>query len=143
MSSTASTASTTTRRSRATRAADQATTETTTTDVKPDPDAVRAALEAAGLDETAIAKVVKSITPKPPKLNSRKIVASALVKVAADMVETWDHAEVSAEDARNLVSKWLGYIPASEWDDRLAPRSDAGRRPKNGETETDEADETE
>jgi hypothetical protein len=132
-------ATSTTRKSRATRAADQATAETTATT---DQDAIAAALTAAGVSEADQKKMLRAVQPAQPKLNARKIVASALIKVAGDLVESWDHPEVSAEDARSLVSKWMGYLPNSDWDSRLADRSPNGRKPKAETDETETADES-
>jgi hypothetical protein len=34
----------------------------------------------------------------------------------------------AAEEARQLISAWMNYLPGVAWDDRLGGRSGAGRR---------------
>lgn len=133
MSEQTTTATRTRRPSRATRSADL------TAVTAPDSAAVTAALEAAGVSAENIATMLKSTQPKPPKMNVKRTVGNALIAVAGDLAAGWTHDSISRETATELIAKWVSYVPASEWDDRLGQK----RQPKADETETDEtADET-
>lgn len=80
----------------------------------------------------AAAKTTKTAEPKAPKRNANMIVGAALIKAGADLAASWKperHDGISADEAREMIGRWLAYLPSSAtWDDRLGPRSDAGRR---------------
>jgi len=79
------------------------------------------------------AKPAKADEPAAaPKLNAKRVVASALVGAGAKLVQSYKWPEgVDAEQATAWVSKWLAYLPECEWPtDVLGERSDAGRRSK-------------
>jgi len=137
MTSTAAQTETTTRtrKSRATRSADQMAATVTA----PDAVAITAALTAAGVSPANIATMIRSTQPKPPKMNVKRTVGNALIAVAADLAAGWEHDTITREVATELIGKWVSYVPASEWDDRLGQK----RLPKTDETETDETEETE
>jgi hypothetical protein len=65
-------------------------------------------------------------------MNVKRIVASALVKAAADLASGWvptDHDGIAADVATGLIAKWVAYTPPEcTWDDRLGSRADAGGR---------------
>jgi hypothetical protein len=51
----------------------------------------------------------------------RQLVMSALVKAAADLAESWEHPEITAEEARAALAHRMSYSGPVEWDDRLGP----------------------
>ncbi len=121
--------------SRATRAADQITA------VKPDAEAVTAALTAAGVSESDIAKMLKSTQPKPTAMNVKRTVGNDLVSVAADLAAGWNPDErsgIARDVATSLIAKWISYIPCSEWQANVL-----GERPVRKNGKSDEADEPE
>lgn len=53
-------------------------------------------------------------------INAKKrIVAQAILKAAGDLVENWDQDGVTAQEAAELLAKWLQYTPGKDWDTRL------------------------
>jgi hypothetical protein len=133
------------RRSHASRAADQAVTPAVAPADREA--AIAAALAAAGVSDDDAQKAIKAMRPKPPKFSAKRHVFRELLRVAGDLAESWDpaaHEGISREDATKIIGQRLAYGPVGIWDDRLGPRSDAGRRPKrdNGEDESETADES-
>ena len=123
--------------SRATRAADQMTVPATDADKT-------SALLAAGFTDDQAAAMVKSITPRAPRMNVKRTVGNDLVSVAADLAAGWNPDErsgIARDVAADLIAKWISYIPCSEW-----PADILGERPvrKNGKSgEADDEAESE
>ncbi len=132
MTTTTSTTASRRSRSHASRAADQIT--------APTAEQLTAVLTAAGVSEADQQKMIKSVQPKPPKFNVKRHVAAELVRVAGDLAESWnpdDHEGISQEVATQLLCQRLSYGPVGVWDERLGERSDAGRKPKPDESESE------
>lgn len=69
--------------------------------------------------------------PKPKPLTARarkRVVAEKLIAAAAELADSWDHAEITRDEACTLLGSWCNYIPGGIWDDRLGDRSGAGKR---------------
>jgi hypothetical protein len=57
-------------------------------------------------------------------------VAERLILAAAQIAATWEYDEITADEARTMISSWMNYLPGGVWDERLGERSGAGRRAK-------------
>jgi hypothetical protein len=60
----------------------------------------------------------------------KRVVAQAVIKIAADLAATWEHDEITPDEAITLIASWMNYLPGGVWDARLGARSGAGRRAK-------------
>jgi len=105
---------------------------------------------AATAKAAAPKKTAAKVTPKPPAKVVKKsapaeltptamkrIVATAMAKCCADMLDKWNpktHQGITREFAADVIAASLNYapIPADGWDPRLPDRSNAsGRGAKN------------
>jgi hypothetical protein len=65
-----------------------------------------------------------------PKVNTKKIVAGAIIEAGAELARTWKVEGVTKAEAAELIGRYLSYLPMTdEWPTAiLGARSDAGRR---------------
>lgn len=59
---------------------------------------------------------------------AKETVAALMITRAADLASTWEHDDITRDDATALIAQWMNYLPGTAWDARLGQRSGAGRR---------------
>jgi hypothetical protein len=104
---------------------------------KPAAKTTKPAVKKPAAAKTTKPAVKKVAAPKSTKYADQRVVASELIAAAGKLIETWSPAKakksgISQDAAREMVSRWLSYLPAgTDWSPALGTRGDAGRRAKS------------